>query len=196
MSFFNKTASSTGENTEYTNGPGSGTHSEAFNQSQDRGAYSEMQSSQGSDDMGGGRGDLAGTEYSIRTLGAADTVAQLAGTPIQIGGGHTIRLDQLGTCTPRAAHRPHLPPLLAQSLWAHEPCAAQDPAREPDLSERLRAGRLPPLDGVLDGPERSVHVTPAEPVHPEHDELRGAHAADHPLGAAEPVLCGAITLVL
>ena len=58
MSFFNNTASSTGENSEYTTGPGSGTHSEAFNQSQDRGAYSEMQSSQGSDDMGGGRGTM------------------------------------------------------------------------------------------------------------------------------------------
>ena len=46
--------------------------------------------------LGGGRGDLAGTEYSIRTLGSADTVAQLAATPIQIGGGHTIRLDQIG----------------------------------------------------------------------------------------------------
>ena len=47
-------------------------------------------------DMGGGRGDLAGTEYSIRTLGGADTVAQLAATPIAIGEGRTIRLDQLG----------------------------------------------------------------------------------------------------
>ena len=47
--------------------------------------------------MGGGRGDLAGREYSIRTLGSADTVAQLAGTPISIAGGRTVRLDQLGT---------------------------------------------------------------------------------------------------
>ncbi|WP_134727148.1 efflux RND transporter permease subunit [Paracoccus luteus] len=47
-------------------------------------------------DMGGGRGDLAGTEYSIRTLGSADTVAQLAATPIGIGQGRTLRLDQLG----------------------------------------------------------------------------------------------------
>lgn len=47
-------------------------------------------------DMGGGRGDLAGTEYSIRTLGGADTVAQLAATPIRIGGGNTIRLDEIG----------------------------------------------------------------------------------------------------
>ncbi len=48
-------------------------------------------------DMGGGRGDLAGKEYSIRTLGAADSVAQLAATPIAIADGRTIRLDQLGT---------------------------------------------------------------------------------------------------
>ncbi|KGJ23692.1 efflux RND transporter permease subunit [Paracoccus sanguinis] len=48
--------------------------------------------------MGGGRGDLAGTEYSIRTLGSADTVAQLSATPISLGaGGRTVRLDQLGT---------------------------------------------------------------------------------------------------
>ncbi|MDB6175925.1 efflux RND transporter permease subunit [Paracoccus sp. Z330] len=48
-------------------------------------------------DMGGGRGDLAGTEYSIRTLGSADTVQQLAATPIAIASGRTIRLDQIGT---------------------------------------------------------------------------------------------------
>lgn len=47
-------------------------------------------------DMGGGRGDLAGKEYSIRTLGSADTVEQLAATPITIADGRTIRLDQLG----------------------------------------------------------------------------------------------------
>lgn len=47
-------------------------------------------------DMGGGRGDLAGTEYSIRTLGSADTISQLAATPIAIANGRTIRLDQLG----------------------------------------------------------------------------------------------------
>ncbi|AXC48336.1 AcrB/AcrD/AcrF family protein [Paracoccus suum] len=47
-------------------------------------------------DLGGGRGDLAGSEYSIRTLGGADSVAKLAATPIAIAGGKTIRLDQLG----------------------------------------------------------------------------------------------------
>lgn len=55
-------------------------------------------------DMGGGRGDLAGTEYSIRALGSAQDVARLAATPILIGqdaagGGRTVRLDQLGTVT-------------------------------------------------------------------------------------------------
>ncbi|RMC37706.1 efflux RND transporter permease subunit [Paracoccus alkanivorans] len=47
-------------------------------------------------DMGGGRGDLEGTEYSIRALGGADTVTQLAATPVAIADGRTIRLDQLG----------------------------------------------------------------------------------------------------
>ncbi|MFC3529078.1 efflux RND transporter permease subunit [Paracoccus mangrovi] len=52
-------------------------------------------------DMGGGRSDLAGTEYSIRALGSASDVARLAATPILIGpggeAGRTVRLDQLGT---------------------------------------------------------------------------------------------------
>ena len=52
------TSSSTGMNTEYTNGPAAGTHSEAFNQSQDQGAYNELQNSQGNSDMGGGRGAM------------------------------------------------------------------------------------------------------------------------------------------
>lgn len=50
----------------------------------------------GNINMGGGRGDLAGSEYSIRTLGSAATVADLAATPIAIAQGRTIRLDQLG----------------------------------------------------------------------------------------------------
>ncbi|PZO67752.1 MAG: ABC transporter permease [Paracoccus denitrificans] len=48
-------------------------------------------------DLGGGRGDLAGSEYSIRALGSATTVAALADTPISIADGRTIRLDDLGT---------------------------------------------------------------------------------------------------
>ncbi|MFB2530545.1 efflux RND transporter permease subunit [Paracoccus sp. p4-l81] len=48
-------------------------------------------------DLGGGRGDLAGSEYSIRALGAAPSVAALAATPIAIAGGRTIPLDSLGS---------------------------------------------------------------------------------------------------
>ncbi|WP_353429824.1 efflux RND transporter permease subunit [Paracoccus denitrificans] len=54
-------------------------------------------------DMGGGRGDLAGTEYSIRALGSAGDVARLGATPILIGGGRTVRLDQLGSVTDGAS---------------------------------------------------------------------------------------------
>ncbi|KAI0746498.1 hypothetical protein C8Q80DRAFT_1271390 [Daedaleopsis nitida] len=48
QSDYDNTSSSTGMNSEYTDGPAAGTHPEAFNEGQDRGGYSEMQSSQGS----------------------------------------------------------------------------------------------------------------------------------------------------
>ncbi len=48
-------------------------------------------------DLGGGSGDLAGQQYSIRALGSAATIQDLAATPIALGSGKTVRLDQLGT---------------------------------------------------------------------------------------------------
>jgi hydrophobe/amphiphile efflux-1 (HAE1) family protein len=48
-------------------------------------------------DLGGGSGDLAGQEYSIRTLGSATSIDDLAATPITLASGRTVRLDQLGT---------------------------------------------------------------------------------------------------
>lgn len=46
--------------------------------------------------MGGGRGETAGLEFSIRALGSAATVAKLASTPLSLPGGETVRLDELG----------------------------------------------------------------------------------------------------
>ena len=46
-------------------------------------------------DLGGGRGDLGGQEFSIRALGSATSLAQLAATPLTLGSGRTVRLDQI-----------------------------------------------------------------------------------------------------
>lgn len=54
-------------------------------------------------DMGGGSGDLAGQQYSIRALGAAETLADLAGAAISLPSGHTVRLDDLGTVSDGSA---------------------------------------------------------------------------------------------
>ncbi len=48
-------------------------------------------------DLGGGSGALAGQEYSIRALGAAETLQDLAATPITTKAGGIVRLDQVGT---------------------------------------------------------------------------------------------------
>ncbi len=47
-------------------------------------------------DLGGGRGDIGGQEFSIRALGGADTIEQLAATPLSLADGRTIRLSDVG----------------------------------------------------------------------------------------------------
>ncbi len=54
-------------------------------------------------DLGGGSGDLSGRAFAIRALGAADTVAGLAATSIQLPSGGAVRLDDLGTVRDGAA---------------------------------------------------------------------------------------------
>ncbi|SHF35785.1 hydrophobe/amphiphile efflux-1 (HAE1) family protein [Loktanella atrilutea] len=46
--------------------------------------------------QGAGRGDLAGQEFSLRTLGGATTVEELAATPLAMPDGRTIRLSDVG----------------------------------------------------------------------------------------------------
>jgi multidrug efflux pump subunit AcrB len=47
-------------------------------------------------DAAGGAAQIAGSRQSVRVLGNADTALQLANTRISLGGGRTIRLDQVG----------------------------------------------------------------------------------------------------
>ncbi|UTH45363.1 efflux RND transporter permease subunit [Loktanella salsilacus] len=47
-------------------------------------------------DLGGGRGDIGGQEFSIRALGGADSIEQLAATPLSLADGRTIRLSDVG----------------------------------------------------------------------------------------------------
>ncbi|MCF6367627.1 efflux RND transporter permease subunit [Rhizobium halophilum] len=48
-------------------------------------------------DLGSGRGQVAGNEQTIRTLGDARTVTQLADTTIALTGGRFVKLSELGT---------------------------------------------------------------------------------------------------
>ncbi len=48
-------------------------------------------------DLGGGSGELAGQEFSIRALGSAKSIDELSATSLNIGAGRTVRLDELGT---------------------------------------------------------------------------------------------------
>ncbi len=50
-------------------------------------------------DLTGGRGELGGQEQSIRTLGGAQSLDNLAATNIVLSGGRKVRLDELATIT-------------------------------------------------------------------------------------------------
>ncbi|MCA0257110.1 MAG: efflux RND transporter permease subunit [Proteobacteria bacterium] len=50
-------------------------------------------------DVGSGRGQVAGVEQSIRTLGDSRSVTDLANTTIAIGNGRFVKLAELGTIT-------------------------------------------------------------------------------------------------
>ena len=54
-------------------------------------------------DLAGGRGEVGGQEQSIRTLGAAQTLGDLASTSITLPGNRKVRLDELATVTDTAA---------------------------------------------------------------------------------------------
>jgi hydrophobe/amphiphile efflux-1 (HAE1) family protein len=54
-------------------------------------------------DIGGGRGEVAGLEQSIRTLAGARTVQDIADTTLSISGGRRIRLADVATVTDGAA---------------------------------------------------------------------------------------------
>ncbi|MFZ5670384.1 MAG: efflux RND transporter permease subunit [Pseudomonadota bacterium] len=47
-------------------------------------------------DLPGGRAEVGGEERAIRTLGGASTVGQLADTRIDVGGGRSVRIGDLG----------------------------------------------------------------------------------------------------
>ncbi len=48
-------------------------------------------------DAAGGAAEIAGARQSVRVLGNADSALELANTRISLGGGRTIRLDQIAT---------------------------------------------------------------------------------------------------
>src|SRR5690606_16261104 len=50
-------------------------------------------------DLGSGRGQVAGNEQTIRTLGDARTVSQLADTTISLSNGRFVKLSEIGTIT-------------------------------------------------------------------------------------------------
>lgn len=73
-------------------------------------------------DLAGGRGDLGTVEQSIRTLGGAKTLEDLASVTLPVAGGRTLRLDQVATVTdayaePKTFARLDGQPIVAFSIY-------------------------------------------------------------------------------
>ena len=59
-------------------------------------------------DLSGGEGHVGGESQSLRVLAAADSIEDLAATPIPLPNGGWVRLDELGTVTDTHADRSSL----------------------------------------------------------------------------------------
>ncbi len=90
-------------------------------------------------DLAAGRSEIAGAEQTIRTLGSALSVEQLAATSITLPAGRKVRLDQLGTVKdyyqePRDFARFNGKPVVAFSIFrakgASETAVAADVAKK------------------------------------------------------------------
>ncbi|RME16614.1 MAG: efflux RND transporter permease subunit, partial [Alphaproteobacteria bacterium] len=95
--------------------------------------------------MGGGRGDLAGIEFSLRVLGDAPDVAALAATPITLPTGQKLRLEQLGRVSDGSAEARDFAtldgrPVVALAVYRASGASDLDTAERVSAElERLRA---------------------------------------------------------
>ena len=78
-------------------------------------------------DLAGGRGEVGGQEPSIRTLGGADTLEELASTSITLPGGRRVRLsDHHNRAVPvRKRHTPNFLDIQAAALRLDEELGAE-----------------------------------------------------------------------
>lgn len=98
-------------------------------------------------DLAGGKGDLGPVEQSIRTLGGAKTLEDLAGLTIAVSGGRTLRLDEVATITdgfaePTTFARFDGEPIVAFSIYrskgASDATVAQEVAAKVDALNAAR----------------------------------------------------------
>jgi hydrophobe/amphiphile efflux-1 (HAE1) family protein len=98
-------------------------------------------------DLAGGKGDLGPVEQSIRTLGGAKKLEDLAGLTIAVSGGRTLRLDEVATITdgfaePTTFARFDGEPIVAFSIYrskgASDATVAQEVAAKVDALNAAR----------------------------------------------------------
>ena len=89
-------------------------------------------------DMPGGRVTVAGSERSIRTLGAAGSVEQLRETLIPLGGGRTVRLGDLGSVEDKWTEPRRLARYNGQEAVTFNFLRSRE-ASEVDLAKKVRA---------------------------------------------------------
>ncbi len=96
----------------------------------------------------GGRGELGAKEQSIRTLGSAQTVDNLAQTQVMVAGGNYARLNTLGTVTDGASEQRQLAllngkPVVAFSIVRSVGANMVDVEKGVDAKLALLAKTLP-----------------------------------------------------
>ncbi|QFR33650.1 efflux RND transporter permease subunit [Ancylobacter sp. TS-1] len=128
-------------------------------------------------DLAGGRGEIGTQEQSVRTLGGATTVADLAETRIALPGGRHVRLADLGSVTdgaaePRIFARLDGKPVVAFGVYRAKGFSDVVVAERADEALRALEARHPEVDITLI--DSTVKYTQADYRSAMHTLIEGA----------------------
>lgn len=134
-------------------------------------------------DLPGGRGNVGASEWSIRTLGSAETVERLSKTDIALPNGTRVRLNTLGKIVDGAAEQRQL------ALFNMQPCVAFSVIRS-------TGSNLVEVEDNVDKRLAELRKTLPSDIAIKKIRTNGVYIRDSYAASLESVIIGAVLAVI